>query len=149
MSFGSSSIQVTFTPAVIGTYEQYEIARLAAGDRVLWAVAKKVVLADADTRSTITLGDKEDDDGYLTGGYIDEPNEESDEPVAGDLDLETGTVGDIVDGTGVYFNRSGGKLYTEADVLLATYTPGPVSDDYGATIPSIKFYVALVRDTVH
>lgn len=145
--------QMRFTPASISTFERKVLGKFDAGDRVLWAVARKSTLADANTLSRITLGDWDDPDGFVTADLVDEQVYDlgSDTPLVttGDLDLETGTEGtDYVDGSGAYLQRSGGKLYTAPAFLIATYEPGGDASAYGTTVPSVVFYVGVIHHSV-
>ena len=140
-----------FTPAAVGTYERKLLFRVNRGDRVLWADAMKVVLADAGTLSSMVLGDVDDEDGYITADLHHLQAAELDDapyPFTGDLDLESDYVRGLVDGTGAYLQKSGGKLYAEAAGIYAIYDPGSVSADYGATVPVVDFHIGIVRRSV-
>lgn len=147
----TTELRTQFTPASVSAFERKLLFPLRRGDRVLCASAMKVVLADANTTSTITLGDTADEDGFITADTVHNQNfllEEQDDPaIVGDLDLESGNVRDLVDGTGVYLAKSWGKLYSEPDGIYATYRPGTSDDEYGSTVPVVDFHVTLLRGT--
>jgi len=123
----------TFQPADRTIAETTSLFDVAKGRRVLFASAQKLVKAAAGTTSTMMLGDGLDPDGYVTGtdGGI------------GDLDLETGSAGDLVTGTGAYLDSSGGKLHTVHDTVDVVYTPGATP---GATTPRVAFVVVVLPE---
>jgi hypothetical protein len=114
-----------YSPAAVGAGETVQLFEVPRGYRVKSASGAKLILAAAGTNSTMTLGDGADVDGYVT---------------TADLDLETGAVGDLFDGTGAYFNSAGGKLYTTKDTVDVVYTPNGTP---GAVLPRVEFAVTF------
>lgn len=143
-----SQMHTRFTPASISAYERKPLWRLSPGDRVLWAMVRKITLADADTLSRISLGTWDDPDGLITAAVVDEPTQEATPDGTGDLDLEEGRAGDLIDGTGALLQKSGGVLILAPDHVYATYEPGLTANDYGTTLPTVEFTVAVVRNSV-
>lgn len=115
----------TWTPAAVGTDETTALFQVKKRERVLWAEAELLVAADAATDSTQTLGDGTDPDGYVTSA---------------NLDLETGTVGTTIDGTGAMLDASG-KLYTADDTVDVVYGHGTTP---GATAPVVRYTIAVI-----
>lgn len=144
-----TSLRAKFTPASISAYERRPLWRLTPGDRVLWVSVHKLTLADSGTLSTITLGDWDDPDGFVTAGKVHDqsPNPEIDPNAEneGDLDLEAPTAGDHVDGTGTYLRTANGKLWLTNEQVFATYDPGQSAADYGSTLPVVEFHMAIVK----
>jgi hypothetical protein len=116
----------SFTPAAVGSNETKALFDVSEGDSLLWADAELLVAADASTTSTQTLGD-----GVDPGGFVTSAN----------LDLESGTVGTVVQGTGALLVASGGKLYAADDTIDVVYTAGTP----GATPPVIRYTVHILR----
>lgn len=125
------TVVVVFEPAAVGSNETTALVTLDKGERVVWCSVQKLVLADGTTGSTATVGDGSDVDGYVT---------------TTNLDLETGAVGDVVNGSGAYLATSGGKLYTAADTVDVVYT---ASGTPGTTVPRIAVLLRIARDWPH
>jgi hypothetical protein len=124
------TVRKTWTPAAVATPETTALFNVKKGDRVLWAEADLLTAAAASTDCTQELGDGTDTDGFVT---------------AANLDLETGTVGTTVQGTGALLIASGGKLYTVADTIDVKYTT-PTTP--GAVAPVVLYTVHILRGTL-
>lgn len=130
------TIRVSFTPDAVDEDQEKHLFRVFSGDRVLWAGARKITLADESTDSYMTLGDWDNKAGYITA-RVDEGD-----GMQGDLNLQDGFPNDLVDGSGAYLQRSGGKLYTRDDRIYVNYYEGTRA---GTTLPVVQFQITLVR----
>lgn len=136
-------IQFTFQPDAVGSRERKTLYPVRAGDRVLWASARKLTLAAAASDSSMKLGDGDDEDGYITADTEHVPSGESDPSAeVGDLDLESGIANDLVNGSGAYLQTMGGHLYLRDDAITVYYDPGLAA---GATNPKVAFKIAIVK----
>ena len=118
-----------YQPAAVGVGETVALFEVPKGYRVKSASGVKLVLAAAGTDSTMELGDGSDTNGYVT---------------TTNLDLETGSVGDLFDGTGAYF-ADAGKLYTVKDTIDVVYTPNATP---GAVLPRVEWRVVFYPEWV-
>jgi hypothetical protein len=120
-------VRRTFQPAAVGSAETTARYAVAKGQRVLAASVKGITAAASSTTSTIQVGDGDDPDGFVT---------------TSDYDLENAAA-TIRAGTGAYVDSTAtGRLYTAADTVDVTYTPGTP----GATNPKIAVSLLVVRD---
>jgi hypothetical protein len=120
-------VRRNFTPAAVGSNETTTIYAAAKGERVIAASAKIVTAAASSTSSTVSVGDSNDDDGYVK---------------TTDLDLES-AAGTIASGTGAYFGTTAaGRLYTSATNVQVKYT----ANTGGATAPTISVALVIVRE---
>jgi hypothetical protein len=122
------TIKRVFSPADRTVNETRALFEIPRGSRVVWAGDEKNVLASAGSTSTMTLGDGADPDGYVT---------------TANLDLETGSAGDLGSGTGAYLTTAGGKLYTADDTIDVDYV---ASGTPGSVTPRVTFAIGLVRE---
>lgn len=119
--------QFDYQPAAVGTTETVACFNVKAGDRVLWSSAEMVINSATSTNSTVSLGDGDGATGYV---------------LTTDIDLETSTIGQAINGGGTFTASAGGKLYTADDTVDATYTHAT----NGATNPKVRFRIAVVRE---
>ena len=117
-----------FSPADRTANETTALFDVPKGSRVVWASCRKLRLAEAGSTSTMTLGDGADPDGFIASAQ---------------LDPETGTIGDLVDGQGAYFVTSGGKLYLVDDKVDVDYV---ASGTPGAVAPVVLFQIGVARE---
>ena len=94
-------------PAATATDETITIMTVPKGSSVLWVHCFPLVMgaaAFADGGITLTIGDAGDADGFV-----------------GSINLETAAVDVPVGSAGAYLTVAGGKSYTTATAMTATY----------------------------
>lgn len=118
-----------YSPAVVGTSECAALFPVKTGTRVYWVMVKPVVNAAGSTSSLISIGDDSDLCGWLE---------------IANYDLETATLGTLIDGAGAYRTtgkEQSGKLYTADDTIDANYTAASAT----GAIPKFRWYAKIER----
>jgi hypothetical protein len=116
--------KVVFEVTTLASTAVNPLINVYLGDTVLWAWARKMTLSASSTDGTIALGDGGDVDRFVN-----------------EIDTETGSVGDIIQG--VIPSTSGMPYtYTADDTIDAGYTNGGTP---GSIKPVIEFNVLILR----
>lgn len=113
-----------FTPAAVGTAETKTLFTVHKGDVVLSIHAVKLVLADAATTSTISMGDGNGLTRFIPA-----------------TDTETGAVDDYVQPTA----SNQPFIYPSNDTIDADYIIGATP---GATAPTWRFVMRIIRVSI-
>ena len=119
-------------PAATATDETITIMTVPKGSSVLWVHCFPLVIgaaAFADGGITLTIGDATDPDGFVTS-----------------VNLETAAVDVPVGTAGAYLTVAGGKSYTTATAMTATYDYTAGSTTAQTVVkPRIRVIVAVAN----